>query len=576
MTRSLGASATAFAALAATACGTLLAAALPSAAGATSLYWTHEGKPLRSAGALEAASVGGGGQRTLFAQPEGSSPEGIALDPATGEVYWAEGGAGEILAGSIAGSASSAGERAVVSGQSGPSGVAIDPISGKLYWADSGSGAIMSANLNGTEASTLFTGEGKPMGVAVDPASGRLYWADLGSGEIRQGSVNGAQAGAARTLYEGESGPAGIALDAASGRLYWTDATGGEVRVGSVFGSEAQSAATLYAGQSVPVGIAVDEQEGKLYWTDFGSGSIESAGLSGSVAGFPGAVVATGAEGPSFLALLSAPKGTSIPAITGSPSVDGTLSCSEGEWEADLPGASFYQAPEAFSYRWTRNGVAIFQASSPSLLVGSPGSYVCEATASNAAGEATQSSAAVVVKPASPPVAAAQPLKIEGHRAIVRGKAATVRIACFGATACRGRLALVADVKRRIEKGRAKRIRRVIDTRGVTLATARYAVGAGAAGSLRLRLSARAMRMLSGAYGHRLEVWAVAAPTQGGGRVQAPLLIALPPSHGRQPAQAGGAAGGEAQGGHRHAKHRAHARRRAHAGHRAHRHRRHG
>ena len=95
--------------------------------------------------------------------------------------------------------------------------MAIDPATGKIYWADFGSGLIRTGNLNGTSASTVFKGEGGPLGLTIDAAAGKLYWSDDSSGLIRVGNLNGT---GARDLFTGEMGPTGLAIDPALGKIY--------------------------------------------------------------------------------------------------------------------------------------------------------------------------------------------------------------------------------------------------------------------------------------------------------------------------------------------------------------------
>jgi DNA-binding beta-propeller fold protein YncE len=60
-----------------------------------------------------------------------------------------------------------------------PEGVAVDPAAGKIYWANFTTDAIAYANLNGSGGGTVNTGSATvdgPDGVAIDPSAGRIYW----------------------------------------------------------------------------------------------------------------------------------------------------------------------------------------------------------------------------------------------------------------------------------------------------------------------------------------------------------------------------------------------------------------
>ena len=113
-------------------------------------------------------------------------------------LYWSAGNSA-IRAGPLDGSAPASD---LFPGQSAPFGVAIDPATGKLYWADYTAGAIRVANLNGAGSpQNLYTGENSPQGIAIDPAAGKLYWAETGAGAIRVANLDGT--GSPTTLFSG-------------------------------------------------------------------------------------------------------------------------------------------------------------------------------------------------------------------------------------------------------------------------------------------------------------------------------------------------------------------------------------
>ena len=83
-----------------------------------------------------------------------------------------------------------------------PQGIALDPGSGMVYWAEAATGRIEVGNLNGTGTpQTLYTepAGARPTDVAIDAAAGKLYWTDEGSGAIKVGSTRGR--GTPSTLY---------------------------------------------------------------------------------------------------------------------------------------------------------------------------------------------------------------------------------------------------------------------------------------------------------------------------------------------------------------------------------------
>jgi hypothetical protein len=353
------------------------------AAGASasdSIYWTS----YTSQGALRLGDLGGSGAQDLLTGE--SSPEGVAIDPAAGTIYWADTTSGTIRVANLDGT----GARDLYTGESSPSGVAIDPTAGLIYWADavSGSGAIRVGNLDGSGARTLFAGESYPVGVAIDPAAGKIYWGSYDTFKIRVGNLNGT---GATDLFTGENYPTQLAIDPAAGKLYWTNEFAGTVRVGNLDGT---GAANLYAGEGDVGGVAIDPVAGKIYWSNWNLGTVRVGSIDGTA---PAQSLYTGENDPWFVALLRAPLGTASPQVSGSAGVGQSLSCSPASWAADVLSGFLYRAPRSLAYQWTVNGAPIPGATTRSVFVSSPGEYRCEETATNAAGSTSQTSAPTAV-----------------------------------------------------------------------------------------------------------------------------------------------------------------------------------
>jgi sugar lactone lactonase YvrE len=343
------------------------------------IYWSS----YTGAGAIRMGDLGGAGARDVFTGE--SSPEGVAIDPAAGTIYWADTTSGAIRVANLDGT----GARDLYTGESSPSGVAIDPATGLIYWTDSvtRSGAIRVGNLDGTGAArTLFAAESYPVGVTIDPAAGKIYWGSYDTFAIRVGNLDGT--GAATNLFTGENYPTQLAIDPAGGKLYWTNEFAGNVRVGNLDGTGA--AASLYTGEGDVGGVAIDPAAGKIYWTNWNLGTVRVGSLDGTA---PAQSLYTGENDPWFVALLRAPLGTGSPQVSGAAAVGQTLTCGPGSWASDLLSGFLYRAPQSLAYQWTVGGAPIAGATTSSLLVSSPGEYRCEDIATNAAGSSTQTSA---------------------------------------------------------------------------------------------------------------------------------------------------------------------------------------
>jgi hypothetical protein len=100
-------------------------------------------------------------------------------------------------------------------------------------------------------------------------------------------------------------------------------------------------------------------------------------------------------SGSTSITVVGSPASTALPAISGTPQNGQTLTCSAGAWS---------NSPDAYAFRWRRDGVDIGGATSATYGVQAADqehTLTCVVTATNNAGSASASSAGVVV-PAAP------------------------------------------------------------------------------------------------------------------------------------------------------------------------------
>ncbi len=369
----------------------------PAAPAADSVYWTNYNGTTISFANLNGS--GGGDLNTAAATV--STPAGIAIDPAAGRLYWANGELGnEISVANLSGGGGVDLNTGVATLDE-PDGVAIDPAAGRIYWSNGGAIgggiAISFANLNGsggggdlnTTGATPLT---NPLGVALDLAGGRIFFSNFDT--ISFANLNGSGGDDLNTAGVTVSGPYGIAIDSAGGRVYWADIVDNKISFANLNGSGGggilnTGAATLDS----PIGVAIDPAAGRIYWVNNGPpGGISFANLGGGGGGNINTGAAT-VNQPAYLALLRTPSGTGVPVLTGKSAPKSRLSCSEGSWAPDLLGSFLYRAPQSFAYQWTRKGLDIAGATSDSIVAKSVGNYACRVTAQNHAGSTAQTSA---------------------------------------------------------------------------------------------------------------------------------------------------------------------------------------
>jgi DNA-binding beta-propeller fold protein YncE len=385
-----------------------LMALAPAASAADRIYWSNDDS--NSIAWMNLDGTGGGILPTAGATK--GAPNGLAIDTATGRIYWAnygtaDGGGTTIGWANLDGTGG--GNVAIPGGVvTGPHGVAIDPTTRRLYWVnyngDHG-GEIRSVSLSGGNSSLLDTGTATVMGprsLAVDPASGRIYWANFNGTSISFARLNGSGGGDVNTTgATAPDHPEGVAVDPVTNRIYWSDFTfSPDTRISYAGlgtnggnGGGGDDVNTNGALLDYPHGIALDPDARRVYWVNFFDNQISYASLNGG--GGDDLGPANGfRDGPDLPLILKAPAGIDAPDVSGGSDVGDTLACTQGAWAGDMVSSLLYRAPlsNGFTYQWTRNGSAVGGATSNSYTPTAGGDYRCTVTARNAAGSTGQTS----------------------------------------------------------------------------------------------------------------------------------------------------------------------------------------
>ena len=102
---------------------------------------------------------------------------------------------------------------------------------------------------------------------------------------------------------------------------------------------------------------------------------------------------------PVYPAILKEPNVVVEPQITAAGS---SLSCTQGEWEGDHPGASVFAAPTSVAIQWRKSSTPIPGATGSSFTATESGSHSCEVTAENAAGATHKASKSAATFPKAP------------------------------------------------------------------------------------------------------------------------------------------------------------------------------
>jgi hypothetical protein len=173
----------------------------------------------------------------------------------------------------------------------------------------------------------------------------------------------------------------------------------------------------------------------------------------------------------------SKPGSTTAPAVTGTASVGGVLSCSQGSWNNN---------PASVAYKWLRNGSAIAGQAGSTYTVQSAdlGTGIsCEVTATNAAGSTGALSNTLEIPKPAPGVAVVTAVHI-------KGATVAVTLRCTGASACTGAIKLVTSVLSGHGKHKHHRSIAIATTVGFTISV-------GAHATLRVRLTSHGLKLLA-------------------------------------------------------------------------------
>ena len=379
--------------------------AAPAASAGDHVFWSNA-NPTNKISFANLDGSGGGADLTTTGATV-SNPQGVAFDPVTGRIYWANSGGNKISFANLNGSGGDLTTTGATMNQ--PLGVAIDSAAGRIYWGNvGGAGKVSYANLDGTGGGDVVTGVAtvsQPAGVAVDSAAGRIYWANALGNKISFANLNGSGGGDLFTGIATLSTPVGLAVDTAAGRIYWANQGGNKISFANLNGSGGGDLSTTGATVNTPTGVAVDPAAGRIYWANFLANTISYTNLDGSGGGDLPTAGAT-LNHSVFPILLQAPRGAGVPVVSGGAVVGATLSCTQGTWVPDLPASFDYRAAQSFRYGWSKGGTPIVGATSNLITASSPGSYTCQVTASNQTGSTAQSSTAFTVAAATSPPAA--------------------------------------------------------------------------------------------------------------------------------------------------------------------------
>lgn len=334
---------------------------------------------------------------------------GSAIDTANGRIYVTQEATNQIVWFSLDGLTSGV-VNTVAGTVDHPKNVAIDPETQTLYWANAVSpGSIGYAYVNGSGGGILVQSGStaaqveQPTRIAIDTRHGRVYWWNETGKDFSWVAMNGLSGGNLSTpdlgiTEAGQMGGMAVEPFSTPEELYFiNNEAPGVFHTDPLLGGEPEEIQNAFAENEKniagPLGLAFDLAGNRFYWANSGIveepetaiGTATVFGRPSTIKTFPEAPI----HNPGFPAILKVPASVAEPQI----SLAGTtLTCTQGEWEGDHPGASVYAAPTSIRYQWKKGSTAIAEATGSSFTPTETGSYACEVVAGNAAGETGKTS----------------------------------------------------------------------------------------------------------------------------------------------------------------------------------------
>jgi sugar lactone lactonase YvrE len=246
------------------------------------LYWTNMGNPKANDGTILRSDLDGQHMTSIVPAGGTFTPKQLQLEKSSGKLYWCDREGMRVMSANLDGSnVETLVDTSQGDSRPGPDakkwcvGIAVDTASGAIYWTqkggdNAGEGRIFRAGIRippGQSASNrgdielLYDGLPEPIDLELDVRNRMIYWTDRGD-PPRGNSVNRAPMDAAPgarpapvILFSHLMEGIGIALDRKGGRMFVTD-LGGSVYSAGLDGSNQK---TLLMAMGNLTGIAYAE-----------------------------------------------------------------------------------------------------------------------------------------------------------------------------------------------------------------------------------------------------------------------------------------------------------------------------
>ncbi|CAB3388254.1 Hypothetical predicted protein [Cloeon dipterum] len=196
---------------------------------------------------------------------------GIDIDCHEGRVFWSDINGKAIRSADYNGVNSS---RFLGAEIESPEGIAVDYVSRNIFWTDSALNHIAVASLEDTDKRKILINEGliNPRGIAVYPSFGKLFWSDWNrmSPKIEMANMDGTD----RSVFVRDNIrlPNSLIVDAERDELCWADAGTKNIECMGVRNGYRR---TIVSECEYPFSVAMSSSH--YYWTDWETKKVEAA-----------------------------------------------------------------------------------------------------------------------------------------------------------------------------------------------------------------------------------------------------------------------------------------------------------
>ncbi|KAL3265566.1 hypothetical protein HHI36_009771 [Cryptolaemus montrouzieri] len=196
---------------------------------------------------------------------------GIDYDPVDGFIYWTDDFSRKIERARLNGSDL---QDVITTEVISPDGIAIDWISRNIYWIDTAADRIEVTTIEKGFRKVLISDDlEKPRAIAVAPEIGWLFWSDWSDRKpkIERANLDGTD----RTIIVSKDlvWPNGVTLDVTTRKIYWCDAKEDKIEYANMDGTERR----VLINTNVPHVFGLSLMGDYLYWTDWDRRSINRA-----------------------------------------------------------------------------------------------------------------------------------------------------------------------------------------------------------------------------------------------------------------------------------------------------------